>query len=95
MRLALQNLGESVEQAPGVPWDELGVPGLPPFPQHLWDGGRSQSFSVHAPDHQIVSFLVVQLLLPVAHHPQVVPFPLLENAGESPLDSLVQILEQA
>ena len=59
------------------------------------NGRRGQGFGVHAPDYQIVSSLSSSCLLPIAHHPQVVPFPFLENAGESRLDSLVQILEQA
>ena len=42
-----------------------------------------------------MGLLVVQLLFPVAHDPQVVLLPSLEDTGESSLDSLVQILEQS
>ena len=37
-QVALERLGEGVEEAPDVARLEVVMPGVPPFPQNFWDG---------------------------------------------------------
>lgn len=84
-QVALQRLGESVEQRPRVAGLELRVRRRPPLRHHLRQGGHRHNADIDGPDHQIVRGDVVQPGVAIPGDPGVLAVPPLHELPDGTL----------
>lgn len=78
--------GECVEQGPDIPFMELLMPGLSPFPQDYGNQSVGTCTDIGCPNDQVMRFSVFEVGVPVGVDPHVLIMPFIEQLTDGLLN---------